>query len=160
MRFLASAAVGLGLVVSSPFALAQQVPAPPSTQLSIAAVLGRQNPLAGLFYRDSVRVSRAAHHLVGFETGADASRETAAYYADAATAASDALMNVAGRPGSDAVLAPITDVVITKGDAPSASLARGKLIVTIAPAKGVAGRLSADQIERVIQPPWSIRSPS
>lgn len=125
---------------------------------SAAALDGSSSPLRvaalsaqGLFtrfYQASVRASRVAQHQVAFETGQDAEPATAAYLADAAMVASEALVDLAARPAGKALLARINDVVISQGVRPGAALQRGVLTVTIVPAQGVAGRPSSRRIER------------
>jgi hypothetical protein len=100
------------------------------------------------FYQASVRASRAAQHQVAFETREDAEPATAAYLADAAMIASEALVNLGARPAGKALLAHIVDVVIAQGPRPAAALQRGVLTVTIVPSQGVAGRPSSRRIER------------
>jgi hypothetical protein len=99
------------------------------------------------FYQASVRASRAAQHAIGFETREDAEPATAPYLADAALVASEALVDIAGRPNGRSALARIADVVIAQGPKSAASLQKGVLTVTIVPAQGVAGRPSSRKIE-------------
>jgi len=124
---------------------------------SAAALDGASAPLrvaalspAGLFarfYQASVRASRAAQHQIGFETREDAEPATAAYIADAALIASQAMIDMAARPKGKALLARIADVIVAQGSRPSAALQKGVLIVTIVPAQGVFGRPSSRRIE-------------
>lgn len=125
---------------------------------SAAALDGASSPLriaalspAGLFsrfYQASVRASRAAQHQVGFETREDAEPASAAYLADAAVVASEALIDMAAQPKGKAELARIVDVVIAQGARPAAFLQKGVLTVTIVPSEGVFGRPSSRRIER------------
>lgn len=100
------------------------------------------------FYQASVRASRAAQHQVGFETREDADAASAAPLADAAVVASQALVDLSGRPDGKTVLARIADVVIAQGARPSAVLQKNTLTITIVPTDGVAGRPSSRRIER------------
>jgi hypothetical protein len=99
------------------------------------------------FYQASVRASRAAQHQVGFETREDAEPKTAAFLADAAVVASEALVDMATRANGKALLSRIGDVVIAQGPKPAVSLLRGVLTITIDPAQGVFGRPSSRRIE-------------
>jgi hypothetical protein len=117
-----------------------------SMPLRIAAL--SPQGLFNRFYQASIRTSRVAQHQVVFETREDAEPGTAAYLADAAVVASEALVNLAGQPAGKALLARIVDVVIAQGPKPTASLQHGVLTVTIVPAQGVAGRPSSRRIER------------
>ena len=107
--------------------------------------------LSACFYRSSIRVSRAARHDVRFETGKDADSESGAAYAAAADAAAQALLAIAGGPDGHAILSQIEDVVVTRGDAPAAMLSGGKLVVTVVPLKGEAGRPSVLEIEQAVR---------
>lgn len=150
---LATSVTGVALTLFAPRApaSAQQVPtAPPSLE---ACRFQPSAPLAprGLsecFYQAAGFASRAARHLVSFETGTDANPETAVSFADAAAATSETLANIGGQAGGKSALTRITSVVITQGGAPSASCSDGVLTVTIVPSKGLAGRPSTAQIER------------
>jgi hypothetical protein len=101
------------------------------------------------FYQASLRASRAAGRTIGFETREDADATTAAYLADAATVASEALVDIASLPGGKAGLSHITDVVIAQGGKPGTLLQKGVLTVTIVTNQGVFGRPSSRRIERV-----------
>jgi len=125
---------------------------------SAAALDGASPPLriaslspAGLFtrfYQASVRSSRAAQHQIGFETRQDAEAGTAAFLADAAVVASEALVDMAARPQDRAMLAHLVDVVIAQGARPGAAMQKGVLTITIVPTQGVFGRPSSRRIER------------
>ncbi|MGH6955922.1 MAG: DUF4908 domain-containing protein [Caulobacteraceae bacterium] len=117
-----------------------------SSPLRVAA-LSPAN-LFSRFYQASVRASRAAQHQVGFETREDAEPASAAYLADAAVVASEALVDMAARPDGKAELARVADVVIAQGKKPGATLQKGVLTVTIVPKEGVFGRPSSRRIER------------
>jgi hypothetical protein len=105
------------------------------------------------FYQDSIRASRYARHVIGFETGKDADLPSSAALADAAAVASQAIVDVASRPNGRLILSRIDDVVITQGGKPNAALQKNRLIVTIVPKQGVAGRPSSRRIERAAGAP-------
>ncbi|HVN01190.1 MAG TPA: DUF4908 domain-containing protein [Caulobacteraceae bacterium] len=100
------------------------------------------------FYQDSIRASRVALHQIGFETGQDADLASSAAVADAASVASEALVDIAGKADGRRLLARISDVVIAQGPRPGASLQKGVLTITIVPSQGVFGRPSSRRIER------------
>jgi hypothetical protein len=100
------------------------------------------------FYQASLRTSRAAGHQIGFETREDADATTAAYFADAAAVAGEALVEIAARPGGKAGLGHVTDVVIAEGPRSSAALQKGVLTVTIVAGQGVFGRPSSRRIAK------------
>ncbi|MFI4933266.1 MAG: DUF4908 domain-containing protein [Caulobacterales bacterium] len=148
--------VALALFVASAPASAQQASAAPlAREACPSAAATPLSPLAlsECFYQASIRTSRAARHVVSFETRTDANPETAPSFADAVTVTSEALVNVAGRPGGTSALARIHNVVIARGADPSARLSDGVLTVTIVPSRGVAGRPSTGQIERAAGTP-------
>jgi hypothetical protein len=158
MRSLARSAMGVALafLVASAAASAQEDPtAPPALEACPSAPTAPLSPqtLFMCFYKASARASRAAQHRVGFETRANANPETAPSFAQAATIASEALINIAGRPGGKSALTRVTGVLVAPGAEPSASLSDGVLTVTIVPTRGVAGRPSIGQIERAVRAP-------
>jgi len=101
------------------------------------------------FYQASLRASRAAGHQIAFETLQDADPITAAPVADAATVASEALVDIAVLPGGRAVLGHVIDVAVAQGSKPAVVLQKGVLTVTIVANEGVFGRPSSRRIERV-----------
>ena len=105
------------------------------------------------FFQASVRASRYARHEIIFETGKDADAPSSAALADAAAVASQAIVNVASRPNGRIILARIDDVQITQGGKPNAMLQKDRLVVTIVPKQGVAGRPSSRRIERAAGAP-------
>ena len=108
--------------------------------------------LRACFFAASIRASRAARHLVSFETRTDVDRGMAAAYAGAAAEATDALVELAGSPAGKSALAAVTSVAVVVGDEPSATLSGGALVIAIAPAKGAAGLPTTGQIERTLTP--------
>jgi len=117
--------------------------------------IGPVNPvqLTDRFYQDSIRASRYARHEIGFETGKDADIPSSAALADAAAVASQAIVDVASRPNGRLILSRIDNVVITQGGKPNAVLQKDRLVVTIVPKQGVAGRPSSRRIERAAGAP-------
>lgn len=114
--------------------------------------VGPVNPfqLTDDFYQASVRASRSARHVIGFETRKDAEPATAGAFADAAQVASQAIRDVAARPNGRVILERVNDVVITQGGGPNAVLKKNVLTVTIVPKNGVSGRPSSRRIERAL----------
>ncbi|HEY5105845.1 MAG TPA: DUF4908 domain-containing protein [Caulobacteraceae bacterium] len=97
----------------------------------------------------SVRSSRAAQHLVGFDAPeADAGSD--GLIADAAAVAAEALVSLATRQGGKAALARVQKVDLVKGGRPQVMSRGGMIIITIVPALGVAGRPSSERILRAV----------
>ncbi len=146
------AGAALALLVSGAAASAQ--PTAPVAQAtdSCLPATAAVSAFSVCFYKASVRASRAARHLVVFETGRDTDRETALAYAVAAVEASDAVVDLASRPAGKSALSRVADVTVTTGDAPSARLSHRVLTVTIVPAMGATGVPSALQIEQALTP--------
>jgi hypothetical protein len=150
MRSIHSAGVFLALSICGVAASApQSAPGQPRVGSLAAATGVGTRSLMGAFYEASVRASRAAGHLVSFETHTDARAATAAAFAAAARAASEAIEGVAGQPGGKCVMARVSGVAIEEGVAPAATLAAGVLTVVVAP--GRAGTPSAMLIERAVR---------
>jgi hypothetical protein len=146
------AGAALALLVSGAGARAQPTAQlGPATESCLPAT-ATVSAFSVCFYKASVRASRAARHVVVFETGTDTDRETALAYAVAAVEASDAVVDLASRPAGETALTRVADVRITSGDAPSAQLSHSVLTVTIVPAMGASGVPSALQIERAMTP--------
>ena len=119
----------------------------PTAPLRIAPM--SPGALYNRFYQASIRVSRAAQHLIGFETREDADPTTAGYFADAVTVTAEALVEISALPGGKVGLSHLTDVLIAVGPKAGASLQRGVLTVTIVTGEGFFGRPSSRRIERV-----------
>jgi hypothetical protein len=100
------------------------------------------------FYEASRRASAAVGRQVAFETQDRASDATAAAFANAATVASDALVNLAAEPGGASALAGLTEVRIAAGAEPSATRADQVITVVIVPSRSSAGLPTIAQIER------------
>ena len=62
----------------------------------------------------------------------------------------DAIVEVASRPAGKSALTHVTSVEVAAGDDRRPSLSDGALIITIVPARGVAGLPSAAQIEQAL----------
>jgi hypothetical protein len=105
-----------------------------------------------IFYQASLRASRAAGHQIAFETLQDADPVSAGPVADAASVASEALVEIAAEPGGKAALGHLIDVAIAQGAKPSVVLQKGVLTVTIVTSENIFGRPSSRRIERVA---WS-----
>jgi hypothetical protein len=127
---------------------------------SAAAMAGVAQPLhlsplgaVGLyqrFFQASVRASRSAQHLIGFETADDAESSTVALFADSAAVAVEAVVSIASRPDGKPLLARIGKVVFLTGAKPQAALQNGVLLITVAPSQGIAGRPSSRRIQRAV----------
>ncbi|HZZ89397.1 MAG TPA: DUF4908 domain-containing protein [Caulobacteraceae bacterium] len=101
-----------------------------------------------VFYQASLRASRAAGRQIAFETKQDADPSSAAYLADAAQVASEALVDVAATPGGKAALSHISGVVFAQGGKGGVAIQKGVITVTISIAQGIFGRPSSHRIER------------
>jgi hypothetical protein len=150
----------LALLAAGAPATAQQPSSPPAAQEPCkSAPAEHLGPFAlrDCFYRSGFRASRAAKHLIEFETGIATDPSTASAYADVVAAAGDAIVDLAGETDGELLLARIRDVVITQGPQPSVRVSDGRLIVTIAPALGAAGLVSTTDIEQAIRAPPAVR---
>ncbi len=126
---------------------------------SAAAMAGASNPLRltpvgplALYQRilqASVRSSRAAQHLVGFDAP-EADPASDGLIADAAAVAAEALVTLAGRQGGKATLARVQKVDLVKGPRPQVMTRGGVITITIVPTLGVAGRPSSERILRAV----------
>ena len=150
MRSFAVAALTLALAAGSP-ASSQQVLDAASGLASCSTTSVQPRILTVCFYEASTSASRAARHLVGFETGTNVDVETAPAFADAAMAVSQDLWRMTERAAGRAALTQITRVVFDIGVAPAARFSDGVLTITIVPSLGAAGRPSFDEIDRAVQ---------
>jgi hypothetical protein len=124
-----------------------------------AAVAGAGSPLRllpldsqTLFERllqASVRASRAAHRGIPFE--ADATPASSALIADAAMVTSEAVVRMAKHGHDHRLIDRILKVRLGSGRRSGAQIDQGVLMVTVAPAQGLAGRPSSDRIIQVTQ---------
>jgi hypothetical protein len=122
---------------------------------SAAAEIGPGAPLrltsvgpTGLYralLQASVRASRAARHLVGFEAP-DADSTSDGLIADAATVASEAVVTLSAANDGRSILSRVVRVEILRGIRPGASLRGSVVAITVAPALGIAGRPSSQRI--------------
>jgi hypothetical protein len=127
---------------------------------SAAAVAGAAIPfrlasvgVLGLYQRllqASVRCSRAAGRLIGFEAP-DADPASDALIADAASVAGDAIVALSNRSGGRAILARVAKVDIEHGRQPGAYLRGGVVIITVTPAEGFGGRPSSMRILAAVE---------
>jgi|HubBroStandDraft_1064217.scaffolds.fasta_scaffold358821_2 hypothetical protein len=101
------------------------------------------------FYRASVSATRAAQHLVAFETKADSNN--ADIIGDAAQSASDAIIAMAAQPDGKRWLGQVHGVRVVVGAAPAVALRDGSIIVTVCPFEGVSGRPSSVDIQHAVE---------
>lgn len=97
----------------------------------------------------SIRSTRAAQHLVGFEA-ANADINSDGLIADAAAVTVEAMVALSARAGGKALLARVGKVSFTPGARPGVSVYAGIVTVTIVPAQGLAGRPSSERIQRAL----------
>jgi hypothetical protein len=119
---------------------------------SAAALVGASPPLRlapigplALYQRlvqSSIRCSRAAQHLVGFDAP-DTDAASDGVVGDTALVVTEALIGLSTRPGGRAVLSRIDRVAFARGAKPGISYRGGVLTVTFVPAQGFAGRPSS-----------------
>jgi len=99
--------------------------------------------------QDSVRSTRAAQHLIGYEAeGADITSD--GLIADAAGVAMEAMVALSARPGGRAMLARVGKVSFASGPEPAVSVYAGVVAITIVPSRGIAGRPSSERILRAL----------
>lgn len=92
----------------------------------------------------SVRVSRAAQHLVPMEADFDPS--SASLIADAAVICAEAFVRLAARSDGRALMGQVGKIGFIEGQRPAVSLVNGVMMITVAPNLGMAGRPSSDRI--------------
>jgi hypothetical protein len=119
---------------------------------SAAALIGASSPLRlasigplALYQRlvqSSIRCSRAAQHLVGFDAP-DTDAASDGLVADSALIITDALVGLSARAGGRAMLARLDRVAFARGTKPGAAYRGGVLTVTFVPTQGFAGRPSS-----------------
>jgi hypothetical protein len=97
----------------------------------------------------SAKASRAARRLIPFE--ADATPASAPLVADAAMVTAEAVVRMSRRSDGRALLARVSRVELVEGDRPGATLNRGVMMITVAPAHGLAGRPSSARIISVAE---------
>jgi hypothetical protein len=133
---------------------------PQRPQGSAAALAGSSSPLRlasvgpiGLYQHlalASARSGRAAQHPIGY-TAVEADATSDGLMADAATVASEALVDLATRPTGRALLKRVGRVTIIRGQEAGATLNENVIVVTVAPALGLFGRPSSLRIEQVLK---------
>ena len=96
-------------------------------------------------FQASVRSSRAAQHLVGFEAP-DADPASDGLIADAAVVVTEAMVTLSSRADGKPFLARVAKVVFRVGKQPQAKFADGAISVTLVPPLGIAGRPSSRRI--------------
>ena len=104
--------------------------------------------LESRLFQDMIHTSRVTQHQIGFAAGKDPNPGTSALMADTAMIVSQALIEMAGRPGNKGIVTRIMEVMIIVGPRPAVALERGVLTVTITPSAGLNGRPSSRWIER------------
>jgi hypothetical protein len=95
----------------------------------------------------SVRASRAAQHLIKFDA-ADVTPDSAPVYADAATAAAEAVVALSRRDDGRTFLRRLDRMSFLAGPKPGAAVKRGVMQVFIDVAEGMAGRPSSERLVR------------
>lgn len=99
--------------------------------------------------QDSVRCSRLAQHLVGFDApSVDAASD--AVVADAALTTTVAVAAAAAHPGGRLALARLLRVEFVKGSRAGAAFQNGVLTITVNPGQGIAGRPSSKRIAQAL----------
>ena len=97
----------------------------------------------------SVRSTRAAQHLIGYEAeGADINSD--GLIADAAGVTMEAMIALAARPGGRALLSRVGKVSFVSGPEPAVSVNAGMVAVIIVPSRGIAGRPSSERVLRAL----------
>jgi hypothetical protein len=125
---------------------------------SAASLVGPANPIrltpigpVALYQRlfqASVRASRIAQHLIGFEAP-DAGPNSDTLIADSALVVVSALTNLANRSGGKARLARVDKIAFLEGAKPGASYRDGIITITVASSE-CAGRPSSGRILQVL----------
>ena len=146
---LATLAAALSVLGAAVIAGAQPTPASPVVEACPRTIPGG-SALSACFYKASVRASRAAGHEIMFETGKDTDLASARTYADAATSAGDAIVDIASQPGGSAALAAVNHVVVTQGAGRSARLSKGALVLTVGEVGGVEAAPSITEVEQAL----------
>lgn len=97
----------------------------------------------------TLRASRAARRLITFE--AEATPASSALIADAAAVTAEAVVRLSRRSDGKRLLAQFNKVTLVAGAKPSASVQKGVIRITVAPADGLAGRPSSDRIVAILE---------
>lgn len=93
----------------------------------------------------SARSSRAAQHLIAFDAP-NVTPQTSALFSDAFAIAADAIARLSRRTDARAFLTRLDRVLFVMGDKPDVIVKGQIMTVTLAPAKGFAGRPSSDRM--------------
>ena len=114
--------------------------------------LGPIGPVAlyNRVYQSSARASRAAQHIIGFETDRDADPSSDALIADAAMIAGEALATVGVTPGGRAHLVRLNNVLFAQGARTGVAIKGDTLVITLVVAEGLAGRPSSRRIQSAV----------
>jgi len=105
-------------------------------------------PPGALFQREiqaSARSSRAAGRLITFEAPF-VTPSSSALYVDAFAVTADAIVRLGRRKDARTFLTKLDKVLFLTGDKPDVSVSGATMTVTLAPAKGIAGRPSSDRL--------------
>jgi len=97
----------------------------------------------------SVRLSRIVQHAVMIEAP-DADASSDGLIADTAFITTEGALTAAAKRGGRLRLARLKGVTIDQGARPAAIMSGGVLAITVASARGLAGRPSSDRIARVL----------
>ena len=126
---------------------------------SAAALVGSTSALrmsqigAGALYQHmvaaSVRFSRMARHLVGFEAP-QTDAKSAPLIADAATVAVEGCARLSAQPSGRASLGKVGKVVVVKSSRVGAWMMKGALVIYVNPGQGLAGHPSSARIAQAI----------
>jgi hypothetical protein len=93
----------------------------------------------------SARASRAAQHLITF-SAPSVTPQSAPLFSDAATVAAEAIVRLARRADGRGFLARLDKLVFLMGGKANVAVSGPVMEVTVAPAKGFAGRPSSDRL--------------
>jgi hypothetical protein len=136
---LLSAVLLLGVLMGNPAVRAQ---APADASVAFPSLF---RTLAAA----SVRISRAAHHLIGLEANEEPGAQ--AVQLQAVRAVEDAVVRLAAEPDGQAVLQAVNHVVFVAGRLPGAVVEAGTLRVTYSSELVEDGHPSADEIAAALR---------
>ena len=102
-------------------------------------------PLLQRLVQASARASRAAQHLITFEAP-NVTPQSSPMFSDAFAVASDAVVRLGRRADARAFLARLDKVLFVMGEKADVAVNGAVMTVTLAPAKGFAGRPSSDRM--------------
>ncbi|MGA0601343.1 DUF4908 domain-containing protein [Caulobacter sp. KR2-114] len=120
----------------------------------------RSDPAAALYaklFQAALRASRAAHHIVSFDTP-DADAGVDQLYPLAAARVSDAIVAMAAAPGGRRLLTQVDAVRLEQGPAGGVRVEGRTVVITVNPSMGESSCPSTAAIERTL---WrSLSSPA